>query len=185
MPLEVEGLRSSCFTLGVRQLLSELLPLKRPFYSHSPAPVAPNLRALSALSHCMCTVCKGSGCGGGKVATPREVCTPPDPPPRGAPRVPGEEERATACTRNKRVKMVGQSYPQCRPITSNTKVLWWLQERHRAHTVQMFLWPDLRATTHIVAQEPILNVCLCCGPSSERPGRPRGIALATGCPSQA
>ena len=35
------------------------------------------------------------------MATLREVCRPPDLPPRGAPQVSGEEERAIACTRNK------------------------------------------------------------------------------------
>ena len=184
--MEVEGLRSSRFTLGARQLLSELLPLKRPFYSHSPASVAPSLRALSALSHCMCVQCVREVGGDEERWSHQEKCVDLLICPHGEPPRSLEKRKGLLLVhRINELRWWGQSYPQCRPITSNTKVLWWLQERHRAHTVHMFLWPDLRAATHSAAQEPIFSVCLCCGPSSDRPGRPRGIALATGCPSQA
>ena len=93
------------------------------------------------------------------------MCRPPDLPCRS----PEKRKGLLLVHGISELRWLGQSYPQCRPITSNTKVLWWLQERHRAYTVQMFLWPDLQDPTHIKAQEPIYSVCLCCG-RSEKPG---------------
>lgn len=68
------------------------------------------------------------------------------------------------------------SYPQCRPITSNTNVLWWLQERDKRLTQSSCPCGQDQAATHIQAMKAPWEMHLCFQQASnklpERPGRP-------------
>ena len=124
-----------------RQLLKEVLSLKNTFYSCSPPTVASSLRALCAPSYCLCAcarthVCTQAHtglCGRWSGVHKRTVCTSRSATParplwtlrrRGKGHYWGHGINGSRWG----------SYPQCRPITSSTNVLWWLQETDALHS---------------------------------------------------
>lgn len=155
----MKTLRILSFILGVRarapfrQLLNESLTLKSTFDSLSPPTVASGLRALPVPSRraCLCTYThahvsrrgrwsgdRERGHAGRSVYTPGSATT-------GRPLWTLQGRGKGYCWVHRISKSRQGSYPQCRPITSSTNVLWWLQETD-TYTVQMSLRPRSGAT---------------------------------------
>lgn len=81
--------------------------------------------------------------------------------PQGPRQTLWEEERAISRSAAYRGRTGWGAHPQWRPITSNTKVLWWLQEKDGIYSLHV---PVARTkTTPSTPRFPGLwEMCLCC-----------------------